>query len=130
MNAPSKDIKDMLVAESGLNLTFNSNLFIGRMPGSPRNAIAILDSYGFPPDLGLTEVGYERPSIQIIVRNNNYDAGMIIAQNIKDSLHGRSHETWNGTLYTVITCSSGPAPLGWDENSLAQFSINFNLQRR
>ena len=28
MNIPSEDIKDMLVAESDLNLTFNTNLFI------------------------------------------------------------------------------------------------------
>lgn len=130
MNAPSEDVKDMLVAESWFNLTFQTNLFIGREPAKPNNTVTILDSYGYPPDLSLVNQGYERPSVQILVKSSSYLDGLKLAQDIKDSLHGRSQETWNGTLYTVITCSSGPALLEWNENSLARFSINFNLQRR
>jgi hypothetical protein len=129
MNAPSDDIKDMLVA-GGLGLTFATNLFIGKEPSLPRNCVTIFDTYGFPPDLGLKDQGYERPSIQIRVRNISYKNGWALTQNIKDSLHGRSHQTWNGTLYSVIYCSSGPALLDWDENGNARFIINFNLQRR
>lgn len=130
MNPPSEDIKDMLVAESAFDLVFNTNLFIGRVPARPRDAVTIIDTYGFPEDLGLTDKGYQRPSVQIIVRNKDYNTGMQLAQDIKDSLHGRKQETWNGTLYTVITCLGAPALLGWDENDVVQFSINFNLQRR
>ena len=130
MNIPSEDIKDMLVAESDLNLTFNTNLFIGRMPAKPREAVVIIDYHGYPPDLGLNSVGYERPNVQIVIRDNDYNVGLKLAQDIKDSLHGRSQQTWNGALYSVITCLGSPAPLGWDENGLIQFSINFNLQRR
>ncbi len=130
MNAPSTDIKDMLVAESAFDLVFQTNLFIGRRPARPRDAVAIIDTYGFPDDLGLTSKGYQRPSVQIVVRNKDYDVGMQLAQDIKDSLHGREHQTWNGTLYTVITCLGAPALLGWDENDVVSFSINFNLQRR
>lgn len=130
MNIPSEDIKDMLAAESDLNLTFNSNLFIGRMPAKPKNAVVIIDSYGYPPDLALNSNGYERPNVQIVIRDNDYSVGLSLAQDIKDSLHGRAQQTWNGTLYSVITCLGNPAPLGWDENGLASFSINFNLQRR
>lgn len=130
MNIPSEDIKDMLVAESIFDLTFNTNLFIGRMPAKPNNVVVIIDSYGYPPDLGLNTVGYERPNVQIVIRNSNYTTGLELAQDIKDSLHGRSQQIWNGTLYSVITCLGSPAPLGWDENGLASFSINFNLQRR
>jgi len=130
MNAPSEDVKDMLVAESGLNLAFNSNLFVGRVPPKPPDAVTIIDSYGYPPDLGLTEADYERPGIQIIVRNRDYNVGMQLAQDIKATLHGRKHETWNGALYLVLTCLGNPALLEWTENNLATFSINFNLQRR
>lgn len=130
MNIPSEDIKDMLVAESTFDFTFNTNLFIGRMPAKPKNVIVIIDYHGYPPDLGLDSVGYERPNVQIVVRNTDYSVGLSLAQDIKDSLHGRAQQTWNGTLYSVITCLGSPAPLGWDENGLTSFSINFNLQRR
>jgi hypothetical protein len=129
MNAPSDDIKDMLVA-GDLGLTFATNLHIGKEPSSPRNCVTIFDIYGFPPDLGLKDQGYERPSVQIRVRNISYRNGWTLAHDIKNLLHGKEHETWNGTLYTVIYCSSGPALLDWDENGNARFIINFNLQRR
>lgn len=130
MNIASNDIKDMLVAESGLGLVFLTNLFIGKEPPKPPNVVTIRDTYGLPPQLNLTDQGYEYPSVQILVRNVDYRVGSNLAQEIKDSLHGRSHETWNGTLYTVIYCTSGPALLEYDENGLVHFSINFNLQRR
>lgn len=130
MNVPSEDIKDMLVTDSGLGLSFATNLFIGVEPYSPKNCVTIFDTYGQPPDLGLTNQGYERPAIQIRVRNKSYIDGWALANDIKDLLHGRNHETWNGTLYTVIYCSSGPALLDWDDNNNARFIVNFNLQRR
>ncbi len=130
MNIPSEDIKDMLVAESAFDFTFNTNLFIGRMPAKPKKVVVIIDTHGFSPDLGLDSVGYERPNVQIVVRDTDYSVGLSLAQDIKDSLHGRAQQTWNGTLYSVITCLGSPAPLGWDENGLISFSINFNLQRR
>jgi len=130
MNASSEDIKDMLVADSTLGLTFNTNLFIGKEEKTPRNCVTIFDTPGYAPDLGLTNQGYKRPSIQIRVRNANYIVGWNLIELIEESLHGRAQETWNGTLYTVIYCSSGPAHLDWDDNGNARFIINFNLQRR
>jgi hypothetical protein len=130
MNATSEDIKDMLVADSSLALTFATDLFIGKEPTKPNNCVTIFDEQSFGPDLGLVTQGYERPSIQIRVRNLDYYTGFALINDIKDSLHGRSHQEWNGTLYTVIYCSSGPALLDWDDNSRARFIINFNIQRR
>lgn len=130
MNSVSADFKDMLVADSSLNFTFAKNLFIGRVPPSPKECVVLLDTYGAPPYLGLCEVGYEYPAIQIKVRSINYQSGYTLIESIKDSLHGRNHEIWNGTLYTVIACSSGPTLLEWDDIGLVYFFINFNLQRR
>lgn len=130
MNACSEDIKDMLVADSSLGLTFTENLFIARMPASPVNCVVIYDAPGYPDALGLKDQGYEYPSIQIRVRNRTYLTGMELAQKIKTSLHGRSAQIWNETLYTVIHAVGGPALLNWDENSNSDIVINFNLQRR
>lgn len=129
MNAPSEDIKDMLVAGS-LGLVFGTNLHIGKEPTSPRNCVTIFDPPGYTHDLGLSNQGYERPSIQIRVRNSGYINGWNLANGIKDLLHGKKQETWNGALYTVIYCSNGPALLDWDDNNNARFIINFNIQRR
>jgi hypothetical protein len=133
MNAPSFDVKDMLEAwgeSSGFGFTFTEDLFIGKEPTKPRNCVTIFDTIGLPPELNLTNQGYEYPSIQIRVRNSSYTEGWRIISEIKNSLHGRSHQTWNGSLYTVIYCSSGPALLDFDDNGNARFIINFNLQRR
>ena len=131
MNSSAEDIKDMLVDESSLGLTFATNLFVGREPSSPDDCVTIFETPGFPPQLTLKQgEDYYYPSVQIRVRNNNYQTGWTLAHNIMVSLHGRGHETWNETLYTVIRCSNGPALLDWDENSRARFIINFNMQRR
>ena len=133
MNITSKDIADYLEAygeSSGTGLTYKTDLFIGREPSTPINCVTIFDTPGFPPDLGLTDQGYERPSIQIRVRNKGYQAGWVIAQNIKNLLHGLEHQTINGTLYTVIYCTGSPTLLDYDDNGNTRWILNFNIQRR
>ena len=139
MNAPSDDVKDMLVADDdsssgvSLNLVFATNLFTGREPAKPNNCVTIYDHAGFAPSLSLggkEDSGYEYPSIQIRVRNVKEQNAWILIDRIKNSLHARNHEEWNGTLYTVIYCSSGPALLEYDDNNRTILIINFNLQRR
>jgi hypothetical protein len=132
MNATSVDIKDILEQDSFLGLVYADNLFIGLEPNEPINCVVIFDTPGFPPQLTLDKVAtiYEYPSVQVRVRNSNYIDGWNLIQSIMTSLHGRAQETWNGTLYSVIYCSSGPALLDWDDNRRPRFIANFNIQRR
>lgn len=134
MNAPSVDVKDMLEEDSSLGLVCGrgGNLYVGREPTLPQNCVTILDLHGKPPQLTLTGKGefYDYPIVQIRVRDGDYRTGWALINNIMLSLHGRASETWNGTLYTAIYCSSGPALLTWDDNELVIFISNFNLQRR
>ncbi len=131
MNAPSIDIKDLLVDDSSLGLTFASNLFVGIEPKMPKNSVTIFDTMGFPPEMVLQGAsGYEYPSIQIRVRNCEYLDGWKLANDIKDSLHGRAQGYCNGTLYSLISCVGGPAFLDVDDTGNSRFIINFNLQRR
>lgn len=135
MNAVSIDVVNMLESygdSSGfsLSLAYKTNLFIGREPSQPINCVTIYDTPGFSPDLNLSTQGYERPSIQIRVRNKTYIDAMSIAEEIKNALHGQAQTTVNGTLYSVIYCSSGPALLDFDDNGNAHIILNFNLQRR
>ncbi|MFA5655952.1 MAG: minor capsid protein [Dysgonamonadaceae bacterium] len=131
MNPTSIDIKDMLEADSALGLEFGDNLFIGREPDMPNNTVTIYDTGGYNPDLNLNRYEiYERPSIQIRVRNTSYEIGWSVINSIKDSLHARAHETWNGTYYSVIYCFTEIAFLDWDKNNRVRFVVNFNIQRR
>lgn len=130
MNAASVDIKDMLEAESSLGLNLATNLFIGLEPISPDNCVTIFDTMASSPDLTLDQTSFYKPSIQIRVRNNVYLNGWNLIEAISTSLHARAQETWNGTLYSIISIASGPAMLSWDTNGRVIFIINFNIQRR
>lgn len=131
MNAASVDIKDMLEADSGLALTFATDLFIGKEPPEPDNCVTIFDTPGFPPQLTFAKgENYYFPSVQIRVRNREYLEGWDLANDIKIYLHGRAQETWNGTLYSVIYASSEVALFDWDEKLRVRFIVNFNIQRR
>lgn len=134
MNNSAKDIVHIL-EESGESsafddLVFATNLFIGKEPATPINCVTIFDTAGFAPDLGMNEQGYERPSIQVRVRNNKQMDGWNLIERIKNQLHGLSQITVNGTLYTLIYCSGSPMLLDWDDNGNCRFVCNFNIQRR
>jgi len=133
MNATSKDVKDMLEAESDLGLVFATNLFYGREPTEPDNCVTVFDTPGRPPQLTLgaqSEDNYYYPSVQIRVRNNDQDDAWALMEDIKEALHGRAGETWNGTFYSVIICASEPSFLDWDDNDRIRLIINLNIQRR
>jgi hypothetical protein len=130
MNPCSVDTVDMLEDES-LGLTFGTNLFIGFEPRSPDDTVTIFDTGGFGPQLTFDKSEkYDYTNIQIRVRSNKYDDGWDLINDIKDALHGRAHETWNDTYYSLIHCSSDIAFLDWDSERRARFVVNFELQRR
>ena len=139
MNSPADDVVDMLVADDdsssgvSLNLVFATNLFVGKEPAKPNTCVTIYDHAGFAPSLSLggkQDSGYEYPSIQIRVRSSREQDAWSLINRINLSLHARNHEVWNGALYTVIYCSSGPALLDYDDNGNARVVLNFNMQRR
>jgi hypothetical protein len=131
MKAPSKDIVSIIEDNSSLGLTFGTNLFIGNLPiDTPRNCVVISDTGGRGKDLGVTEIDYERNSVQIIVRNKNYSDGWDLISDIRDILHGYANTSISDIYYGLISCISGPGFLGWDDNKNALFFSNFEVQRR
>jgi hypothetical protein len=129
MNAPSVDIKDFLVA-GGLSLTFGTNLFVGKEPESPDSCVTIFDTPGAPPDRYFNQSQkYDRPSIQIRVRDNDYRNGWALTNSIKNLLHSYPPSVQSDTTYTAIFCSQEPALLDWDGNDRARFVVSFDIQR-
>jgi len=129
MNSASEDIKDILADRSSLGLTFAKDLYYGKDVAKPDNTVTIFDTSGQPSQLTLDKAKYDYTSVQIRVRNVDYDTGWALISDIQDVLQGYSG-TWNGTLYSVIYTASGPAFLDWDRNDRVRFIINFNIQRR
>lgn len=126
MNPFSVDAKDMLEAESALDLTFGTNLFIGTEPVEPDNVVTLYDTYGWAPD---PKFDYENPTLQVRVRDRDYATGWGVAHDIKMSLHNRYEETWTSTRYLAIFGTSDVFFIGRDEHDRFLFTVNFRAQR-
>jgi hypothetical protein len=129
MKSVSEDIKLMLET-----LVQDLDLFpigIGKEPEEPIDHITLFETSGYPHQLTFNRAEkYEYPSIQMRIRCYNYVDGYEQGDKIKDTLHGRGGETWNGTYYSLIACVNGPFLLDYDKNQNARFILNFNIQRR
>lgn len=131
MNPVSVDIKDMLVAESSVALIFATDLFIARIPAEPDNAVTLYDIGGrVASTLSKSESDYYYSPFEVRIRNKSFITGMALADSILSFLHGRAGETWNGTYYSVIKCTTLPFMLEWDDNNRCIIIINFEAQRR
>jgi hypothetical protein len=132
MNAPSKDIKEMIEDM----LENSSGHVISKYPINrvmfdemKSNACTILDIVGGNPQLTMDKAKYEFLSVQIKVKATDYDDGWAFISSIVDLLHGRANEQYNGSYYSLIECLNGPGFLE-REDQRTIFVANFNIQRR
>lgn len=129
MNAPSEDIKDILLAESALALTYARDLFIGIIPQDAADqCVAITDTGGEGLENRYT---YERPTVQVLVRGNkgDYLGAQELTQQCRDVLIGIENYTINAARYIGIWCRTDVLYLGEDDNNRPLFSVNFNIHR-
>lgn len=130
MNAPSEDIKDMLAAESSLGLTFGTDLHVHKYPESPDQLVSVQDTGGYDP---IAQYVYDKPTVQVIVRGGKgtraYTTAWALAKGVRDALHAKVNETWNGTRYIAIYSVGDILDLGEDENSRPLLSLNFRIDR-
>lgn len=132
MNSCSEDIKAIL--EFYLQDSSAFELFtisVGKETETPNNLISLFDTVSMPPQLNYERTErYEYPSVQARVRANSYLEGWEQIDKIKDTLHGRAHETWNDTYYSLIFIESGPFLLDFDKSQRPRFILNIGVQRR
>lgn len=131
MNPCSEDIKDILLAETELNLVFAENLFVAREPSNPDNIVTIFDTPGAPMMKTFSYgENYEYPSVQIRGRGTDYRTVFALLQTIVEKLHNHPQQALNGSFYTVIQCNTTPTLLDWDDNGRCRLITNFLIQRR
>ena len=128
MIAAAEDIATILEAET--EMVLGTDLFIGKELSKPDNCVTIFDISGEPADIALDGSSYQKPSIQLRIRNNNQLVASTLCQTLLGILDGLGNVVVGTTTYMIIYCSSGPALLDWDANERIRFIINFNIKRK
>jgi len=134
MNAAIEDISSMLLAETTLGLVFGTSLHLYKEPAQPHNTVTLFETTGMPPIVTLGSnkdtKHYEKPSIQIRVRNSSAADAYALAYEIQKRLQARAQETWGDYFYSVVYAVGNPFELDWDLNNRIRVVLNFNIQRR
>jgi len=123
-NPCSIDVKDVI--ESETSFVFGTDMFIGLMPDSVNDCIAIYDTVAFQQD---ARNSYDIDSIQVRSRAHDYNTAYTYLMTVRRKIEGIAEFTRNGTVYKGIWASSNVAFLKYDDQKRALFSINFNLIR-
>jgi len=130
MKPTSEHIKDILEEDSSLGLVFKDNLFVGLEPDKPDQCVTVFDIPGEPSQITIDGKDYRYPAVQIRCRGADYLDTYNRLYDIYKELHGRSHEEYDGVLYTAIIAQSEPEFFDWDENSRVRFILKIKIQRR
>jgi hypothetical protein len=111
--------------------TVATNLFIGLMPDSPDDCIAIYEYAGSPPIEVLTDndATLERPSVQVITRagRNDYPTARTLIENARNSLTNITDSTISGVRFLRVNQISSINALGVDDNDRPRFSLSLQI---
>jgi hypothetical protein len=104
------------------SLTLGTDLFIGTIPPQVDNCVAIFQSGGVEPTTYLDII---KPTLQVLVRNTNYEIAQQLSYEVYDALHQLYGITTGSTeIYTVFALQE-PTDIGEDEASRAIFTCNY-----
>lgn len=106
-----------------------TNLFIGHMPESPDNCVAILETGGLTPDIDLPT---KKPTFQVLIRNTSYATGRALMLSIRSLFHQKYNTQLinNGTYFLYINVQGEGGHIGRDAIGRDEFSINFVCEIR
>lgn len=110
--------------------TEGTNLFIGGFAGDEDDQVAIQATGGVEP---YKDIPIARPTVQVSVRNKDYEAGMAVAYgifNLLDREDDRLVLKAGGVDVMQVNALSEPNHLGQDTSSRHLFTINFVFMLR
>ena len=111
--------------------TVATDLFIGLMPSSPDDCIAIYEYAGSPPLEVLVDndATLERPSVQVITRagRNDYPTARTLIENARNALTGITDETISGVRFLRVNQISSINALGVDDSDRPRFSLSLQI---
>lgn len=118
-------------AGGGSALALGTNLFVGKWPTAPDNAVRLSSTPSPGPQrvmgVGTLSVVHYNTMVQVVVRSSTYTTAETMMRAIialMDNFVG----TISGTEYKHIGLAMGPFDLGEDENNRFQFSASFHMR--
>lgn len=126
-HVPSVDLAVYFASQTGY--VRGRELFTGRMPDSPSEAIAFSDTGGVAPMNVFDGKASRQPTLQVMVRAKalDYIGARILIDTVFDVLHCKTNITANGLLYKSVNAMQEPIWLGYDDSERPQWSLNFSL---
>ena len=118
----------LLVDMKSLITAVNANIFLGDLPDTPDNCIALYQSGGQDAvhslGAGVDET-HETPTFQVRIRNTSYATANTQAESVKDILDGLVNQTINSNLYISIFMQGDINSLGRDDRNRINLTVNF-----
>lgn len=118
--------------DTNSSLTLGTDLFLGVLPETPSNCVALFENGGVSPDftLGTNNLPIlERPELQFIVRNSSYSTGNDLSDTIYRIFTQVANQTINSVKYLRIQAISNPSVMDRDSNRRVLFTANFHVIR-
>lgn len=106
--------------------TVGTDIFVGVLPDSPDNCVALLGLSGMPTNADIKEL--EFPRFQALIRNTNYSTGADKMAAVRSALHVLIGEQLAN--YRVLRCHAWQegGSIGQDDKGRYEFSINFEAE--
>lgn len=111
--------------------TLATDLFLGMMPNSPDECLALYEYAGESPLEVLIDntATLERPSVQVMSRagRNDYPTARALIVSARDSLTAIVNETISGSTFLRVHALSSINALGVDENERPRFTLSVQV---
>lgn len=103
----------------------NSTIFLGDMPETPDDLVALFEYAGDPPDDTHDGRHYENPGLQVRVRGTSYAATREKIADIENLLHTLANQSFGGTQYVFIRAVQSPFSMGRDQRKRIELVQSF-----
>lgn len=105
--------------------TVATDIFIGELPGTPDNCVAIFGQPGSVIGDQREVASLQFPRFQVIIRNKDYDLGSAKLQDVRTKLHGKYGLMLPSWRVLRLHAEQEGGPIGSDDQNRFEFSINF-----
>lgn len=118
----------LLVDMKSLLTSVSSDIFLGDLPDTPDDCLALYQSGGQDAvhslGAGVDET-HETPTFQVRIRNTSYATANTKAESVKDILDGLVNQTINSNVYISIYMQGDINSLGRDDRNRINLTVNF-----
>lgn len=108
-----------------------TDLFLGLMPNSPDECVALYEYAGAQPLEVMVDnaATLERPSVQVMTRagRNDYPTARALMIAVRDALTQITDETISGETFLRVSQISSINALGVDENDRPRFTLSLQV---